>query len=332
MASLLTNLIPVFIGANWLAWYPLMELFLMAQGLYYVITDECPSPNEENDNATDIFKWNHHNTQAIGNICLHLTPNILAKVLSKTTAAQIWSTLKNKYGTPSIATTYAEFKAMLDMPIPLHKHPAPAFNAEFEISPKVQAMILLTKLLSSMDTISHLISQSQETLTSTTIKNSSPNNLPNREEEIAAHLARTKGKSSMVENCNQHKHNHLASTAITVPPMECSRLRTPVFETTLKAFDLLCQISITLSYKGVHTIKMCLPSDPALEAGPSAKHPRLEERISTSSFTAKDNAISMTSGYESNDIYNMYIDRWACEGELGDDTENNLSWQMRIII
>ncbi|KAF9218767.1 hypothetical protein BS17DRAFT_656219, partial [Gyrodon lividus] len=78
--------------------------------------------------------WNHHNTQAIRNLCLRLAPNILAKVLSKTTAAQIWSTLKTEYGTSGIAITYAEFKAMLDMPIPLHKHPAPAFskiNAHF---------------------------------------------------------------------------------------------------------------------------------------------------------------------------------------------------------
>ncbi|KAF9224997.1 hypothetical protein BS17DRAFT_827695 [Gyrodon lividus] len=152
MASLLTNLVPVFTGANWLAWYPQMESFLMAQGLCYVITEECPSPNAENNNASDISEWNHHNTQAIGNLCLRLAPNILAKVLSQTTATHIWSTLKDEYGQPSIATTYAEFKAMLDTPTPLHKHPTPAFSkinthfarladAEFEISPKVQAMI-----------------------------------------------------------------------------------------------------------------------------------------------------------------------------------------------
>ncbi|KAF9220565.1 hypothetical protein BS17DRAFT_714348, partial [Gyrodon lividus] len=136
----------------------------MAQALYYVITDECPSPNEENNHASDISEWNHHNTQAIGNLCLHLAPNILAKVLSKTTAAQIWSTLKTEYGTPGIATTYVKFKAMLATPIPSHEHPASAFSkinahfaqledVDFEISPKVQMMILLSKLLSSMDTV-----------------------------------------------------------------------------------------------------------------------------------------------------------------------------------
>ncbi|KAF9218279.1 hypothetical protein BS17DRAFT_652001, partial [Gyrodon lividus] len=85
----------------------------------------------------------------------------------KTTASSIWNTLKDKYGQPSIAATYAEFKAMLDMPIPSHEHPTPAFgkinahftqlaDVNFEISPKVQAMILLSKLPSSMDTITHL--------------------------------------------------------------------------------------------------------------------------------------------------------------------------------
>ncbi|KAF9223492.1 hypothetical protein BS17DRAFT_655243, partial [Gyrodon lividus] len=170
MASLLTNLVPVFTGTNWLAWYPQMELFLMAQGLYHIITDKCPSPNEEDDNTTDITKWNHHNTQAIGNLCLCLAPNILVKVLLKTTASSIRSSLKEEYGTPGIAATYMEFKAMLDTLIPSHEHPAPAFSkinahfvrltdVDFEISPKVQAMILLAKLPSSMDAIAHLISQ-----------------------------------------------------------------------------------------------------------------------------------------------------------------------------
>ncbi|KAF9226998.1 hypothetical protein BS17DRAFT_695187 [Gyrodon lividus] len=134
MASLLPNLVPVFTSANWLAWYPQMESFPMTQGLYYVITDERPSPNEENNNTTDISKWNHHNTQAVSNLCLSLTPNILAKVLSQATAARIWNTLTDKYGQPGIAATYAEFKAMLDTPIPVHEHPAPAFgkiNAHF---------------------------------------------------------------------------------------------------------------------------------------------------------------------------------------------------------
>ncbi|KAF9218664.1 hypothetical protein BS17DRAFT_719971, partial [Gyrodon lividus] len=117
------------------------------------------------------------------NLHLCLAPNILAKVLSKTTASSIGSSLKEEYGAPGIATTYTEFKAMLDMPIPSHEHPAPAFSkinahfmqlaeVDFEISPKVQAMILLAKLPSSMDTITHLISQEARILTSTLIEKS----------------------------------------------------------------------------------------------------------------------------------------------------------------
>ncbi|KAF9228258.1 hypothetical protein BS17DRAFT_850632 [Gyrodon lividus] len=134
MASLLTNLVPIFTGANWLAWYPQMESFLIAQGLYHVITDKCPLPNEEDDNTTNLTEWNHHNTQAIGNLCLRLAPNILAKVLSKTTTSSIWSSLKEEYGTLGVAATYVEFKAILDTPIPLQEHPLPAsskINAHF---------------------------------------------------------------------------------------------------------------------------------------------------------------------------------------------------------
>ncbi|KAF9224996.1 hypothetical protein BS17DRAFT_816442 [Gyrodon lividus] len=140
----------------------------------------------------------------------------------------------------------------------------------------------------------------------------------------------------------------LTSAALSTPPMEvtmpsiinpCCLTHTPgvqdfgppAFETTLKAFDLLHQIGVTPSYEGVCTIKMCLPTDPAPEAGPSAKRPCLEEHISTALFTAEDNAISMASSYESDDIYNMYINHWACEGEPEDDTANVFSWQMHII-
>ncbi|KAF9218577.1 hypothetical protein BS17DRAFT_770629 [Gyrodon lividus] len=106
----------------------------MAQGLYHVITDERPSANEEDNNTTDITEWNQHNTQAISNLCLCLAPNILVKVLSKPTASSIWRTLKEEYGTPGVAATYTEFKAMLDMLIPSHEHSTPAFsklNAHF---------------------------------------------------------------------------------------------------------------------------------------------------------------------------------------------------------
>ncbi|KAF9218610.1 hypothetical protein BS17DRAFT_822675 [Gyrodon lividus] len=96
MASLLTNLVPMF-------------------------TNVCPCPT--NDNASNISEWNHHYTQSIGKLCLCLAPNILAKVLPKTAAASIWNTLKNKYGKHSISTTYTEFKVMLDTPIPLHEYP-----------------------------------------------------------------------------------------------------------------------------------------------------------------------------------------------------------------
>ncbi|KAF9219829.1 hypothetical protein BS17DRAFT_769717 [Gyrodon lividus] len=233
-----------------------------------------------------------------------------------------------------------------------------------------------------MDTIAHLIGQTPATLTSATIEKSAilaweqhgtccsklqeaqklstvkhkqPDPKFNQQQQPQQSSQQGGGNGGMPgqnkgktkcgsENRNQHEHNHLASAALSTPPMEVTTLsiinpchlthtpgvqdfRPPTFETTLKAFNLLCQIGVTPSYEGIRTIKMCLPTDPAPEAGPSAKCPRLEECISTASFTAEDDAISMASSYDSNDIYNMYIDCWACKGELGDDMENNFSWQ-----
>ncbi|KAF9218286.1 hypothetical protein BS17DRAFT_834795 [Gyrodon lividus] len=255
MASLLTNLVPVFTGTNWLAWYPQMELSLMAQGLYYVITDKCPSPNEQ---------W-----------ILSPTSSASPKKPSLPPPSKSWQPWLGSSAAPTAA------------------------------SPRRLRSLVLS---------------SASNLTPSSTSSSSPNNLPNREDESSV-PGQTKGKPSVVT-----MPSIIVSCCLAHTP-SVQDFGPPAFETTLKAFDLLCQIGITPSYEDVHTIETCLPTDPAPKAGPSATHPHLEERISTAWFTAKDDAISMASGYDYNDIYNMYIDHWACKGEPGDDIENN-SWQV----
>ncbi|KIJ57891.1 hypothetical protein HYDPIDRAFT_34695 [Hydnomerulius pinastri MD-312] len=108
------------------------------------------------DNSSDVNAWDSDNTAATGNIRLQLAPAVCVKVSGAPTASDLYDALKTEYGKPGIAATYAEFKVLLDITIPSNSHPGPAMNKvqahfaclkdeKFEISGKVQAMILMAK-------------------------------------------------------------------------------------------------------------------------------------------------------------------------------------------
>ncbi|KIJ67412.1 hypothetical protein HYDPIDRAFT_25866 [Hydnomerulius pinastri MD-312] len=171
MSAALTQLVPVLTGANWQDWAPLMEAYLMAQGQWYTIVEMRPELSTTPDNASDVSAWDADNATATGNIRLRLAPAVRVKASGATSASDLFSALKAEYGKPGIAATYAEFKSLLDITIPSNSHPGPAMDkvqahfarlkdAKFEISGKVQAMILMAKLPPTMEVIAQMMNQS----------------------------------------------------------------------------------------------------------------------------------------------------------------------------
>ncbi|KIJ58255.1 hypothetical protein HYDPIDRAFT_34360 [Hydnomerulius pinastri MD-312] len=171
MSAALTQLVPVLTGANWQDWAPLMEAYLMAQGQWYTIVEMCPEPSTTPDSASNVSAWDTDNAAATGNIRLRLAPAVRVKASGATSASDLFSALKAEYGKPGITATYAEFKSLLDISIPSNSHPGPAMDkvqahfarlkdAKFEISGKVQAMILMAKLPPTMEVIAQMMNQS----------------------------------------------------------------------------------------------------------------------------------------------------------------------------
>ena len=191
----LLNMVPVLKGAsNWQAWEPLMKVFLMGQGQWFVITVPAVNPEWQKvketftdkdgetkerlvkdrtappDNIDEYKSWSADNWKALGNINLRLDPAIRYKYSSIEKSANLWVTLKAEFGKPGIAATYHEFKTALSLSLPENSDPSLALNklfghfgrmaeADCEIPEHLQCLIVLTKLPSSMDSLAQMICQ-----------------------------------------------------------------------------------------------------------------------------------------------------------------------------
>jgi len=121
-----------------------------------------------NQNALD--EWEELVSKAVGNIRLRLHHTIAYQYAAQDDAAILWQGLLTKYGQPGISRAYIEFKGAMDTTIPNNSDPSPSLDKmmahftrlcdlRFELAPKVQAMMLLSKAPASMETIVQVIFQ-----------------------------------------------------------------------------------------------------------------------------------------------------------------------------
>ena len=119
MSNALTQLVPVFNGANYQEWSDSIQSYLMSQGQWYVMTTTRPNDDTEST-------WVQDNLKAMGNIRLRVSPSIVPRIRDKTTALEMWDTSTAEYGKPGVSAAFLEFKAMLEVSIPPNAHPGPA--------------------------------------------------------------------------------------------------------------------------------------------------------------------------------------------------------------
>ena len=104
----------------------------------------------------------------MGHLILRMNNHIANKYFTMETAQEIWDDLEVQYSKPSIASVYTEFKVLIDTNIPDGNHPAPAIvklmahfqhlkEFKFEVSKKIQVLLVLAKLPSYMNVVTHLI-------------------------------------------------------------------------------------------------------------------------------------------------------------------------------
>ena len=112
--------------------------------------------------------------KALGNIRLHLHHTIGYQYAKEESPYRLWNTLKTKYSNPGVSRAFIKFKAMMDMKIPDNQDPYPSVDKilthfmrlkeiGFEISEKIQVMMFLVKMPSTMETIVQLFALKQDT-------------------------------------------------------------------------------------------------------------------------------------------------------------------------
>ncbi|KIJ59579.1 hypothetical protein HYDPIDRAFT_33105 [Hydnomerulius pinastri MD-312] len=326
----MTQTVGVLTGANWQDWAPLMEAYLMAQGQWYTIVEMHPELSTMPDNSSDVNAWDLDNAAATSHIRLRLAPAVRVRASGATSASDLFSALKAEYGKPGIATTYTEFKSLLDINIPSNAHPGPAMDkvqahfahlkdAKFKISEKVQAMILMAKLPPTMEVIAQMMNQSSRDdkelkkisisqiyrSALSTVKRKQPDpKFQNQQQH-----PQNEGSSQKKESEGKGKTRHARKTA-------SLQLGPPAWPVTKQAIDLAQRIGVEPSFEGVHTLETVV----ADTAGPS-KHPRLERIVShgpspvpsedvVSLGDDLDEEIANTAGIfpDTMDIINSYFD------------------------
>ncbi|KIJ19209.1 hypothetical protein PAXINDRAFT_8564 [Paxillus involutus ATCC 200175] len=238
---------------------------------------------------------------------------------------------------------------MLDTPIPSNQHPASAFNkinahftrlkkADFKIPIKVQAMILLSKLPSSMNSIAQIVAMDKELMTPTGIEKAAVlcwEQADNSHTAAASAENKRRGtRGGKNRHQNNHDHAHLASTVDFAAPTMVNTLSIidphrlahmpgaqffgpPAWDNTQKAFDLAHVLGVEPSFKTICALDKIAASSiaPSFEVEPAPKRLCLEDHLSAAVPAYDDDTVSLGSDYIEDDIYNMYIDDQANEGE-----------------
>jgi len=159
--------VPILTGPNYQQWAPTMTSFLLSQGQWEVIDELAPSPiayraatddlPEVEGNEDKCEKWKKTSYKAVGNIRLHLDPNIQYKYRTEMDPEKLWTAPKKDYGKVRVTSIYLEFKKVLKLRIPDNSDPTPALDkivshfgrlseVEVELPEHLQALITMAKI------------------------------------------------------------------------------------------------------------------------------------------------------------------------------------------
>ena len=171
-----TSSVPIFTGANWAQWWPSMIAYIEATGCGWVLDFPAPTldPKADKEDRHFYIAWTKVNSTIVGSIKLCFSDALKNKFLTHATASSLITALKAEYSTPGIFGAFVLFKELLDTKIAQSSHPVPSLNkvsdlfahlksARYEFLENIQAMLLLAKLLHSMDIIVQMIAQAKDT-------------------------------------------------------------------------------------------------------------------------------------------------------------------------
>ena len=167
----------VLTSTNYVLWKPAMKAYLQSTGNTWIMEIAKPDPIDSkstNAQVAHYIGWTKANDSIVRSVNMHLLDALCQRFEGKALAVELLKPLDEEFSTVGIAVAYALFKELLDLHIPDSSHPSPAFSkaetlfarlkaAGYELNDKCQAMMLLAKLLPSMNIIAQMFTQVKDT-------------------------------------------------------------------------------------------------------------------------------------------------------------------------
>jgi hypothetical protein len=140
MSFALLNIVSILNGTNWLSWAESMDAYVMSEGRRRVLMTQRPSipvavtgTDGDITNQDDIDKatkkqedWDKDDERVMDYIRLRVSPDVAQLIKGKSTAKQMWDSLKEGHSRQTLANAYIKFKGILDTRIPEDQSPGPA--------------------------------------------------------------------------------------------------------------------------------------------------------------------------------------------------------------
>ena len=167
--------IPLFKGTNYLSWWPKMETYLIFTGCMWIANISEPTKPTSLSTPESIqgyIKWQESNGKLTSPILQTLLEALFEEYKVHTAYTDLIKTIQDDYAKPTLTTIFTDFKAILKTSLPNLGNPEPSIqqieslfarmkNASYPVANNIQALILLTKIPSSLDTVTQIIVQAK---------------------------------------------------------------------------------------------------------------------------------------------------------------------------
>ena len=166
----------MFKGTNYLSWWPKMETYLISTGCMWIANISeltTPTATSTQEAISAYIKWQESNGKLTGLILQTLSEALFEKYKVHTTYANLIKAIQDDYAKPTLATIFADFKAILETSLPNLGNPEPSIqhikslftqmkNTSYPVADNIQALILLAKIPPSLNTVAQIIAQAKD--------------------------------------------------------------------------------------------------------------------------------------------------------------------------
>ena len=153
-----------------------METYLISTGCMWITNISklmLPTATSTQEAISAYIKWQESNGKLTGLILQTLSKALFKKYKVHTAYADLIKAIQDGYMKPTFTTIFTNFKATLKMLLPNSGNPEPTIqqieslfaqmkNTSYLVADDIQALILLTKISPSLDTIMQIIVQAKD--------------------------------------------------------------------------------------------------------------------------------------------------------------------------